>query len=535
MSSNDPSEQSKINKLKKAKKKRSKAKKQAAAATPVAPTSAPSFSNPPLDTTKRVQFVDPPSKPPALNEDEAGLDFEDPFEDEFEDEEEDEANDDGMEVEDKQNSSSQKLYFNPHTTTTEQALEFDPSAYGALHQMKFEWPALSFDFFRDHMGSDRTRFPTSVWFVAGSQALEGNENALNLIRVSHLSRTTKEEDVEDGMVVEDEDEELDPTMEHRTLHLIDGAVNRVRAMPQEAGIVACWSESGKVHLYDARHQMQTLHLESSTAATAPSRDTPVYSMNRHTQEGYALDWSPLKTGRLATGDCSGKMYMWDVDPVGGVALTGPFVGHKGSVEDVQFSPSQESYLASCSVDGTIKIWDCRLPERKPGLTQHAHDQDVNVLSWNPKIEYLLASGSDDGSFKVWDLRRFETQTSDSQVAWFKGFHTEAITSLHWSPHDESVLAACSADHQTTIWDMALEEDREFARQASGELGFSEDVLDEDGQRVHIPPQLLFVHSGVRDPKEVRFHPQVVGLVGVTGESGFDLFLCEPLDPKSQLV
>lgn len=44
----------------------------------------------------------------------------------------------------------------------------------------------------------------------------------------------------------------------------------------------------------------------------------------------------------------------------------------------------------------------------------------------------------------------------------------------------------------------------------------------------LPPQLLFIHAGLVDPKEVRFHPQVVGLVGVTAEDGMDLFICEPL-------
>lgn len=70
------------------------------------------------------------------------------------------------------------------------------------------------------------------------------------------------------------------------------------------------------------------------------------------QEGFALDWSPTEEGRLATGDCGNSVHVtrtveggWVTDPV-------PFVGHVGSVEDIQWSPTEttvcftNSYVAS---------------------------------------------------------------------------------------------------------------------------------------------------------------------------------------------
>ncbi|XP_063902032.1 glutamate-rich WD repeat-containing protein 1-like [Zophobas morio] len=218
-----------------------------------------------------------------------------------------------------------------------------------------------------------------------------------------------------------------------------------------------------------------------------------------------MDWSTVKQGRFASGDCSKQVYLWEPteDGLWSICET-PFVGHESSVEDLQWSPSEPNALASCSSDKTIKIWDARQKSRC-AISVRAHQCDVNVISWNKLVSYLLVSGGDDGEFKVWDLRTFGAKALP--IATFK-WHTDAITSVEWHPCDESVLAVSGADDQISLWDLSLEEDYE---------------VSSPEEQSKIPAQLLFVHQGQNHIKEAHWHPQVPGLLASTAASGINVF------------
>ena len=62
---------------------------------------------------------------------------------------------------------------------------------------------------------------------------------------------------------------------------------------------------------------------------------PVSTLTSHPTEGYAVDWSPTRPGRLATGDCSRHIYVHEPKQ-GGEWTTDvrPFTGHTDRYSDV---------------------------------------------------------------------------------------------------------------------------------------------------------------------------------------------------------
>jgi ribosome assembly protein RRB1 len=231
-------------------------------------------------------------------------------------------------------------------------------------------------------------------------------------------------------------------------------------------------------------------------------------------------------GRLVTGDNACGIHVWE--PLEGgkwaVDKNAPFKGHTSSVEDCQWSPAERDVFASCSADQTVCIWDCRT-KSKPALRAKVHDADVNVMSWNRLANCMLATGADDGSLRIWDLRNFgggaggsasgAMVTNSNFVANFT-FHRGPVTSVEWSRFDSAMLCTGSADHTVCVWDLAVERDAE--EEAAAMAAADNAVAPDD-----LPPQLMFVHQGLKDPKEIHWHHQVPGMCVTTAADGFNAF------------
>eukprot|EP01064_Diplonema_japonicum_P014898 TRINITY_DN225_c0_g1_i1.p1 TRINITY_DN225_c0_g1~~TRINITY_DN225_c0_g1_i1.p1 ORF type:complete len:550 (+),score=155.40 TRINITY_DN225_c0_g1_i1:2457-4106(+) len=444
------------------------------------------------------------------------------------------SDEEGADEEEEQEDPERKVVFRPGVDEMPEGAEmtYDSSAYDMYHKLAVDWPCLSFDIVTDTRGASRTKYPLTCYWACGSQAANGEENYIGIMKSAQLCRTRydnaeNEDDVEeDDDEDEDEDLDMDPTLESK-FSTDPVPFNRVRAMPQQPTIIAGWSESGVVKCFDFSDQFKQLdnpaewvreNAESQGAkAGAPPRNlfTTPHGKEGHTTEGFGLGWSPLKRGTLASGDNEGHLRVWSLTDTGTVAstsLTGKAA--PGSIEDIKWSTVQENVLITALSGGSCQVYDARAQGAKLTWTAAQNGVDVNVLDWNPHTQssHLVATGSDDGSFFIWDLRKVGNPAGAEPVQTYT-FLNAPVTSIEWSPTNENLLAVASDDNQVTLWDFSIERDREE------ELA----MAARHPELARFPAQLVFQHMGLKSPKELHWHPQLPGVVIVTDENGFDIF------------
>ena len=428
----------------------------------------------------------------------------------------------------------------------EQSLAPDSSTYEMLHTLSTPWPCLSFAILCDNLGSNRTSYPRTVYAVAGTQASshKPKDNELLILKLSNLSRMEKSGNETDSSSDEDSDDDSpsEPVLESRSIP-IPSTTNRVRvfqppssplsdptAMPQ-AITATSLERSPHILIHDVTSHLTSLSTPGHPIPTNASK--PLSSLRIHQTEGYALDWAPAASfplGRLLSGDNAGYIYSTSRTEGGGfttdtralLASDPNSSNPPGSVEELQWSPSERNVFASAGSDGCVRVWDVRSKSRRPALSVKVSETDVNVMSWSKLTTHLLGTGADDGRWGVWDLRQWKAATpapasglvEDSQPVATFAFHRAPITSIEWHPSDDSVVAAACADGTVTLWDLAVELDDE---EQYG--GVEESGLIEGGAGERVPPQLLFIHHAA-DAKEVHWHEQMPGVVMTTGAEGF---------------
>uniref|UniRef100_A0A1A7WXM0 Protein HIRA n=1 Tax=Iconisemion striatum TaxID=60296 RepID=A0A1A7WXM0_9TELE len=111
--------------------------------------------------------------------------------------------------------------------------------------------------------------------------------------------------------------------------------------------------------------------------------------------------------------------------------------HTGDVMDVAWSP-HDVWLASCSVDNTIVIWNARkFPEMVTCL--RGHTGLVKGLTWDPVGKYI-ASQADDHSLKVWRTVDWQMEANITKPFTECGGTTHVLR-LSWSPDGQYLVSA----------------------------------------------------------------------------------------------
>ena len=428
-----------------------------------------------------------------------------------------------------------------------EVLDFDNDAYEMLHRSKVEWPCLSVDFLlkenssisslkefylpNDKRKMTEDKYPYNAYIIAGSQTNEKN-GYFYFMRWYNMRKTKYDDDPDKGEEDDEEEEDkINPFMKYEKIK-VNGNINRVKSM-KNSSICALWNDSPSVDIIDCEELFNNIEYQEEIRV---EEDIDINKKNKNKKqkkdikykkifkktlpqkaEGFAIDWNNINPFVLALGGYDKKVSIFKPkdENVSDIILYGDYLsGHTDSVEDIQWSPNEENVLASCGIDKSIRFWDIRENSKNPPkIIKNAHNSDVNVISWNTIRNHLFASGGDDNTFKVWDLRYLDDPPI-TEIKW----HTGPINSIMWDPFDESQLAVCSEDNRLSVWDFSVEPDEKKLF---------------DNYNHEIPQQLVFLHQGQINLKDVKFHPVFKNMLISSAENGLNLFRPNFVDEASE--
>lgn len=111
---------------------------------------------------------------------------------------------------------------------------------------------------------------------------------------------------------------------------------------------------------------------------------------------------------LLIGDWTKTIQIWDLRAR---RLAGRLEGHTALVYDVAFMPGDPSKVATCSADGTIKLWS--LPDRRCLLTIDPFGGwDAITLQFTADGRRLMCASAE-GTVRIWDLHHFDRHIAGS--------------------------------------------------------------------------------------------------------------------------
>lgn len=250
--------------------------------------------------------------------------------DDHEDNDDDDDDDEDEEEEEMVESDLKKKTYVPAAGDERMdpdEMEFDETAYIMYHKAESGYPCLSFDIIPDsNTGADRAvTYPQTVYLVAGTQAPQVHKNKLLVMKMSNLTRMKEknrktnhrggdedEDDDDDDEEEESVDGENDPKLLSAQIPH-DGVVNRVRTVTLGATqVAATWSESGRVDVWDLTKQLAAVEDQKTNDLFNKLKKVPkpIFSFKGHHKEGFAMDWSHVSKGYLATGDCNKRIHVW---------------------------------------------------------------------------------------------------------------------------------------------------------------------------------------------------------------------------------
>ena len=167
-----------------------------------------------------------------------------------------------------------------------------------------------------------------------------------------------------------------------------------------------------------------------------------FALKGHDQPVLSLDWGP-EDRYLATGSLDQTIRIWDITERKEFRV---LTGAQSRVTGVSWHP-HGNLIASCGWDSPIRIW--RVATGKQERTIDGYEKGAFALAFSPDGKSIAAAPvawePGHGIVKIWDV------ATGHVIQELKG-HSSHVWALAWSP-DSRRLATVSSDQTLRIWDV----------------------------------------------------------------------------------
>jgi len=257
-----------------------------------------------------------------------------------------------------------------------------------------------------------------------------------------------------------------------------GEVNRARFHPDDPTICATSGPGGDLSIYKLYENIDEI-VERSIKTKVP-----LTSINGHSDQNWAISWSPYKSSRILSCGHDSRCFVYDLE-----------IGKKQVVKSLhrEFEEFTEPPMdgiwrtrdtfMTADEGGRVRLFDLR--------DQHQLVWDVNVsphglntIDIHPGLEYIVVVAGDDHRIRVMDIRKHDPDIHNIDV------HKSSVQEISFNPHNTNLILSGDSEGKCIINDL-------------GNIGKEQSREDEiDG-----PPELEMLHSGHLDcVVDVRWNP-----------------------------
>lgn len=102
---------------------------------------------------------------------------------------------------------------------------------------------------------------------------------------------------------------------------------------------------------------------------------------------------------LVIGDSKGNIKVWDAQKLQEIEN---LPGHRSRIYDIEFNPNN-NLMASSSLDGTVKLWDCTNLNNQP-IELKDHESWVLSIAFSPDGKYLVTTSNKKDRILIWPTK-----------------------------------------------------------------------------------------------------------------------------------